>query len=79
MSTASYIFQKAKTLEQLALLVRILTSELIDKNAVPYTDRGGYFAVVLEQILSKYLENYCTEDSDADLHQMWQNLLTLLR
>lgn len=42
-------------------------------------DKGGYFAVVLEQILSKYLENYCVEDSDADLHQTWQNLLTLLR
>lgn len=79
MNTASYLFQKAKSLEQLALLVRILTSELIDKNAAPYTDKGGYFAVVLERILSKYLENYCVEDSDADIHQMWENLLILLR
>lgn len=79
MSTASYLFQKANTVEQLALLVRILTSELTDKNAAPYSDKGGYFAVVLEQILSKYLKNYCVDDSDADLYQMWHNLLILLR
>lgn len=78
-SSASYLFQKANGYEQLALLVRILTSELVDKNAPSYTDKGGYFSVVLEQILSKYLDSYCVEDSDVDLHQMWKNLLTLLR
>lgn len=56
-----------------------MSSELIDKNAAPYSDKGGYFAVVLEQILSKYLENYCVDDADNDLCQMWQNLLILLR
>lgn len=78
-SSASYLFQQAKTLEQLALLVRILTSELVDKNAAPYSEKGGYFAVVLEQILSKYLENYCDASCDDDMQQIWQNLLTLLR
>lgn len=75
-SSMSYLFQNASSFEHLALLVRILTNELVDKTAPPYNDKGGHFTMVLEQILSKHLE--CAND-DGDLSRIWQNLLTLLR
>lgn len=61
------------------MLVRILTNELIDKSIQPYCDKGGYFSVVLENILAKNtVDDANTNDENIDMQQMWSNLLKLL-
>lgn len=75
-----HLFQNSKTLEHLSLLVKILTHELINKTSWPYAEKGGYFSVVLEQILSRNVENgFVRNEGDTDLTQMWKNLLILLK
>jgi integrator complex subunit 5 len=75
-----HLFQNSKTLEHLSLLVKILTHELINKTSWPYAEKGGYFSVVLEQILSRNVENgFVRNEGDTDLTQMWNNLLILLK
>lgn len=68
--SVSFMFQNCKTSQHLSLLVKILTHELINKTSWPYAEKGGYFSVVLEQILSRHV---------VDLGQTWENLLTLLK
>ncbi|KAL1494259.1 hypothetical protein ABEB36_009883 [Hypothenemus hampei] len=73
----TYLLEYAKTSEQLSLVVKILTNELVDKSM--YSDKGGHFSVVLEQILSRYIQKYSQSNEEThDLSQMWSNLLTLL-
>ncbi|KAJ8931709.1 hypothetical protein NQ314_015356 [Rhamnusium bicolor] len=76
----TYLIQNATTSDQLALLLKVLTNELIDKTSPPYSEKGGHFSVVLEQILSRNIEKFFTSNEEnADLSQMWKNLLTLLK
>lgn len=80
-NSCKYLFQNAKTDDHLALLVRIISNELIDKTLQPYCDKGGYFSAVLEDVLGKNSEdiNALQEGNVIDMAQMWANLLTLLR
>lgn len=82
-NSCKYLFQNAKSDDQLALLVRILTNELIDKTLQPYCDKGGYFSCVLEDIFSKNSQNINDlQDGNGNvigIVQMWSNLLTLLK
>ncbi|XP_023310330.1 integrator complex subunit 5-like [Anoplophora glabripennis] len=76
----TFLLQNATTSDQLALLIKILTSELIDKTSPPYCEKGGHFSVVLEQLLSRYVQKFSISDEeDSDFSQMWHNLLTLLK
>lgn len=69
----------ATTPEQLALVLKLLTSELVDKSLPSYAEKGGHFSVVLEQILSRNIQKYSHSNEETlDLSQMWTNLLTLL-
>lgn len=70
--SVSFLFQNGVNLEHLSLLVRILSHELINKQILPYTDEGGYFSVVLKQVLSRNC-------SGGELKQVWKNLLILLK
>ncbi|XP_023025427.1 integrator complex subunit 5 omd [Leptinotarsa decemlineata] len=75
-----HLLQNATTHDQLVLLLNCLTSDLIDKTAQPYSEKGGHFSVVLEQILSRHIQKFFTSNEEnLDLSQMWKNLLTLLR
>lgn len=71
-SSVKFLFQNGVNLEHLSLLVRILSHELINKTVLPYADEGGYFSVVLKQVLSRS----CTGEEKK---QVWKNLLTLLK
>ncbi|XP_022918107.2 integrator complex subunit 5 [Onthophagus taurus] len=81
--SAKYLFKHAKSDQHLALLVRILTDELIDKTLQPYVNKGGYFSAVLEQVLNEFNQEYvfCEENFDdgEDQLQTWINLLILLK
>ncbi|GJQ75867.1 putative integrator complex subunit 5 N-terminus [Trypoxylus dichotomus] len=79
--SAKFLFQNARTDHHLALLVRILTDELIDKTLQPYHSKGGYFAAVLEQIFNEYIQESAilNENEEDDFSQMWYNLLILLK
>ncbi|KAI4461984.1 integrator complex subunit 5 [Holotrichia oblita] len=78
--SAKFLFQNARTDHHLALLVRILSDELIDKALQPYHNKGGYFAAVLDQIFNEYLQELAVlNDNEDDFSQMWYNLLILLR
>lgn len=81
-TSCKFLFQNAKNEDQLALLVRILTNELLDKSLQPYCDKGGYFSVVLEDILAKNFQDNMMDDGATeecvDMPQLWSNLLTLL-
>ncbi|KAG5897481.1 hypothetical protein JTB14_031106 [Gonioctena quinquepunctata] len=77
---AQYLLQNATNHNQLVLLLNCLTNDLIDKTASPYSEKGGHFSVVLEQILSRHVQKFFTSnEEDLDLSQMWNNLLTLLQ
>lgn len=81
-NSCKFLFQNAKTDDQLALLVRILSSELIDKTLQPYCDKGGHFSAVLEDILAKSFPDFNMKEvakKNVDAFQMWSNLLTLLK
>lgn len=76
----TFLLQNANTPDQLALLIKILTNELIDKTSPPYCEKGGHFSVVLEQLLSRYIQKFSiSNDEDFSFSQMWHNLLTLLK
>ena len=77
--SAKDLFQNATTDDHLGLLIRILTDELVDKMAQPYVSKGGYFSIVLEQILSEYLQELSSCTKVMDSSNVWINLLTLLR
>ncbi|KAJ8920161.1 hypothetical protein NQ315_011822 [Exocentrus adspersus] len=73
--SATFLLQNATTPDQLALLVTIITNELIDKTAAPYSEKGGHFSVVLEQLLSIYVQKLSeTDEEDPTLTQLWDNL-----
>ncbi|XP_050314392.1 integrator complex subunit 5 [Anthonomus grandis grandis] len=77
--SCTHLLEYATTSEQLALVIKILTSELVDKTSVFYVKSGGHFSVVIEQILSRNIQKYSIQNEETlDLSQMWMNLLTLL-
>lgn len=81
-NSCKFLFQNARTDDHLALLVRILTNELIIKSLQPYNDKGGYFSAVLEEVLTKQLEEFTDDDvtmGETCTSQIWHNLLTLLK
>ncbi|XP_057653331.1 integrator complex subunit 5 isoform X1 [Diorhabda carinulata] len=74
------LLKSSTTDNQLILLLKILTNDLIDKTALPYSEKGGHFSVVVEQILNRNIQKFCTSNEEnLDLSQMWHNLLKLLR
>lgn len=82
----NYLFRHSKSIEHLSLLIKILTNEFINKTNWPYIEKGGYFSVVLEEILSHDVQKKTTtigiiseSDDDSDLNKICQNLLILLR
>lgn len=76
----TFLLHNATTSEQLALLIKILTNELIDKTTPSYSEKGGHFSVVLEQLLSRYVQKFSISDEEENSSlQMWNNLLTLLK
>lgn len=78
-NSSTYLLEYAKTPEQLALIIKILTHELVDKTVPTYAEKGGHFSVVLEQILSRNIQIFSHSNEETlDLSQMWTNLLTLL-
>lgn len=79
MRAITFLIEYAKTPDQLGLVLKVLTSELVDKNVPAYSEKGGHFSVVLEQILSRNIQKYTQSNEETlDLSQMWTNLLTLL-
>lgn len=77
--STTFLLEYATTSEQLAMILKILSNELIDKSSPPYSERGGHFSVVLEQILSRNIQQFSHSNEETlDLSQMWTNLLTLL-
>lgn len=75
-----FLFKNAKSEEHLAFLVHILTNELLDKTREPYVEKGGHFAVVLDQVFGKMFEKTSASNGIIiDTHRMWKNLLTLLQ
>ncbi|KAF2885662.1 hypothetical protein ILUMI_20513 [Ignelater luminosus] len=75
-----FLFKNAKSEEHLAFLMHILTNELLDKTREPYVEKGGHFAVVLDQVFGKMFEKTSANDGIIiDTHRMWKNLLTLLQ
>lgn len=75
-----FLLQNATSPNQLVLLLKCLNSDLIDKNLPSFSEKGGHFSVVLEQILNRITrKNFTTDEESVDLTQMWDNLLTLLR
>ncbi|XP_060525914.1 integrator complex subunit 5 [Cylas formicarius] len=78
--SSTYLLEYATKSEQLVLLLKLLLNELGDKTVPPYNEKGGYFSVVLEQILSRNIQKFSnTNKENLDLSQMWDNLLTLLK
>lgn len=79
--SATFLFQFANTDCHLALLVKILTDAVIDQTVQPFCEKGGYFTVVLEQILSRncQLSRDSMDLEGTDLMQMWYNLRILLK
>lgn len=75
----TFLLQNSTTPEQLALLIKILTNELIDKTSPPYSEKGGHFSVVLEQLLSRCIQKFTISEEEDGSLQMWNNLLTLLK
>ncbi|CAG9854734.1 unnamed protein product [Phyllotreta striolata] len=62
----------------LVLLLRILTSDLVDKTV--YSEKGGHLSLALEQILNRNIQKFCTSNEEnSDLSQMWNNLYKLLQ
>ncbi|ENN75427.1 hypothetical protein YQE_07978, partial [Dendroctonus ponderosae] len=75
----TFLMEYAKTPDQLGFVLKIITSELVDKTVPAYSEKGGHFSVVLEQILSRNIQKYTQSNEETlDLSQMWTNLLTLL-
>lgn len=75
----TYLLEYATNSDQLALAVKLLTNELVDKTLPAYAEKGGHFSVVLEQILSRNIQKFSHSNEETlDLSQMWINLLTLL-
>lgn len=69
-----YLFEHATTVDHLALLISILNNELIDKTKEPYGEKGGHFAIVLDQVLNLLRDVKKLEASE----QVWKNLCTML-
>ncbi|CAH1156206.1 unnamed protein product [Phaedon cochleariae] len=79
-TSAQFLLQNATNADQLVLFLKCLTSDLIDKTTPPYSEKGGHFSVVLEQILSRNIQKFFgSNEENLDLSQMWTNLLTLLQ
>ncbi|XP_030761620.1 integrator complex subunit 5 [Sitophilus oryzae] len=77
--SVTFLLEFATTPEQLALVFKILCNELVDKTVPPYSEKGGHFSVVLEQILSRHIQQFSLSNEETlDLSQMWKNLLMLL-
>ncbi|KAK9890861.1 hypothetical protein WA026_012206 [Henosepilachna vigintioctopunctata] len=75
-----FLLQSSTSPDHLALLIKIITHELIDKTRTPYCDKGGYLGVVVEQILSRDIQKFFVSNEESkDLSQMWDNLLLLLK
>ncbi|XP_066144042.1 integrator complex subunit 5 isoform X1 [Euwallacea fornicatus] len=78
-NSVTYLLEYATNPDQLALIIKLLTNELVDKTVQAYADKGGHFSVVLEQILSRNIQKYSQSNEETlDLSQMWTNLLILL-
>ncbi|KAF7279142.1 hypothetical protein GWI33_007556 [Rhynchophorus ferrugineus] len=77
--SATFLLEFSTTPQQLALVVKILSNELVDKTIPPYSEKGGHFSIVLEQILSRHIQRFSRSNEETlDLSQMWENLLALL-
>lgn len=75
-----FLLQNATTPDQLTLVFKCLSSDLIDKTVLVYAEKGGHFSVVLEEILSRHVQKFNdSKEEDIDMSLMWDNLLTLLR
>ncbi|KAF5290000.1 hypothetical protein FQR65_LT11666 [Abscondita terminalis] len=75
-----HLFKNSSTDEHLHSLIHILTNELLDKTIEPYCEKGGHFAVILEQVLTNVTDKSNLNDLDEEnLLQILENLLTLLR
>lgn len=78
--SATHLLVHSDDDEQLVLLIKMLTHDLIDKTTSPYCNKGGHFSIVLEQILSRNIQKFSqTNEEQYDLTKMWKNLFTLLR
>ncbi|XP_072378563.1 integrator complex subunit 5 [Diabrotica undecimpunctata] len=74
------LLKSSTTDNQLVILLKFLTSDLIDKTVLPYSEKGGHFSLVLEEILNRNVQKFCTSNEEnLDLSLMWNNLLKLLR
>ncbi|XP_044754363.1 integrator complex subunit 5 [Coccinella septempunctata] len=79
-NSVTFIMLNSQVPEHLALLIKILTHEFVDKTKSPYCDDGGYLGIVLNQILSKDIQKFFISNQETiDLSQMWENLLLLLK
>lgn len=75
-----FLLQNSLQTNQLVLLLKCVNSDLIDKNLPAFSEKGGHFSVVLEQILNRDTSTSLTsEETNIDLTQTWSNLLTLLK
>ncbi|KAK4875105.1 hypothetical protein RN001_011527 [Aquatica leii] len=75
-----HLFKNAVTDEHLSSLVQILTNELLDKTIEPYCEKGGHFAIILEQVLTNVTDKSNLNDlEEENLLRILKNLLTLLR
>ncbi|KAF5299551.1 hypothetical protein FQA39_LY19184 [Lamprigera yunnana] len=74
-----HLFKNAVRHDHLKFLVQILTNELLDKTTEPYCEKGGHFAVILEQVLTNVTDKANIHDlKEEKLLQTLNNLLTLL-
>ncbi|CAH1979518.1 unnamed protein product [Acanthoscelides obtectus] len=74
-----HILRNASNAGQLSLLIKCLSSDLIDKSLPPY-DNKSHLSIVLEQILNRYEQKfYGGNEEKTDLGKMWSNLYTLLQ
>ncbi|VEN53047.1 unnamed protein product [Callosobruchus maculatus] len=74
-----HILKYASNADQLSLIIKCLSSDLIDKSLPPFVDKS-HFSVVLEQVLNRYVQKfYGGNEEKTDLNKMWTNLYTLLQ
>ncbi|XP_045475302.1 integrator complex subunit 5 [Harmonia axyridis] len=79
-NSVTFILKNSQTADHLALLIKILSHEFIDKSKPPYCDEGGYLGMLLQHILCRDIQKFFTSNQETiDLSQMWENLLLLLR
>ncbi|KAK5644511.1 hypothetical protein RI129_005811 [Pyrocoelia pectoralis] len=77
--SCTHLFRNATTNDHLNSLVYILTNELLDKTREPYCEKGGHFAIILNQVLTQAEEMPPDNSKEAVYLQIIKNLLILLR